>query len=128
MATTGAPGDTGRQGGQDAPRDPQERAQAPIRWPRPDPATLGFVGVWAVGIFVAVFVPALIVPPNEKHPATGAVWLAFSTTVVGATVMMLTAVGLWRRGRDSSVFVMGAVPAVSCVAGGIILAATKLAG
>lgn len=116
MATTGAP------------QREQQRAQAPIRWPHPDGTTLALVGVWAVGVFVALFVPALFVAPTAKNPPSGQVWLAFSSTIVGAAVMLLAAFGLWRRNKDSAVLVLGGVPAVACVAGGIILAAAKLTG
>jgi hypothetical protein len=114
--------------GQDPVRATGERAQPPIRWPRPDRPTLTLVGLWAVGVFVALFVPALFVAPTAKNPPAGQVWLAFSSTVIGAIIMLASVFALWRRNRDSAVFVLGTVPAVACVAGGIILAATKLLG
>jgi len=110
------------------PGVPEERAQAPIRWPHPNSRDLSLVGLWAVGIFVALFVPALFVAPTAKNPPTGDVWLAFGSTLVGSAVMLAAAGMLWRRKADASLLLMGAVPAVSCVAGGVILAATKLAG
>jgi hypothetical protein len=115
--------------GGDQQRDlPQARAQAPIRWPHPDAPTLTLVAVWAVGIFVALFVPALFVAPTAQHPPTGRVWFAFGSTVLGSVIMLAASAVLWRRRADSSVLLMGVVPAVSCVAGGVILAATKVAG
>lgn len=115
MATTGTP-----------QRD--QRAQAPIRWPHPDGTTLALVGVWAVGVLIALFVPALFVAPTATNPPTGQVWLAFASTLVGSTVMLVAATGLWRRSKDSAVLLLGGVPAVACVAGGIILTAAKLTG
>jgi peptidoglycan/LPS O-acetylase OafA/YrhL len=84
--------------------------------------------VWAVGVLIALFVPALFVAPTAKNPPTGDVWLAFGSTLVGSAVMIGAATALWRRKADSSVLLMGLVPAVACVAGGVILAASKLAG
>jgi hypothetical protein len=104
-----------------------DRAQAPIRWFHPDAPTVFLVGLWAAGVIVALFVPALIVAPTAKHPPTSSVWTAFGLTVVGTVVMVLAAGGLWRRSKDPAVLVMGIVPAVVCIAGGLILAATKLA-
>ncbi|HYY11391.1 MAG TPA: hypothetical protein VE781_10650 [Kineosporiaceae bacterium] len=59
------------------------RAQAPIRWPRPDRRTLVLVVVWVIGVVIALAVPAAIVPPNEKHPSAGQTWLAFAFTMGG---------------------------------------------
>ena len=120
MPTTGAPQD------RDVAAPP--RAQPPIRWPRPDRGTLLLVLAWAAGMFIALFVPALFVAPTQTNPPSGQVWLAFSSTVVGSLIMLGAASALWRRNKDSAVLVLGGVPAVACVAGGIILAATKLAG
>jgi hypothetical protein len=126
MSTTPPPSSAehGRPGEAAAP----ERAMAPIRWPRPNGPTLGLIGLWVVGVIIALFVPALIVAPGAKSPPAGDVAWAFTTTVVGAAVMLLASFGLWRRTGEAGVTVMGAVPAAACVAGGIILAATKLAG
>jgi hypothetical protein len=106
----------------------EERAQAPIRWPHPNSRDVSLVGLWAVGIFVALFLPALFVAPTAKNPPHGDVWLAFGSTVVGSLIMLGAASLLWRRKEDASVMLMGAVPAVSCIAGGVILTATKLTG
>jgi nitrate reductase gamma subunit len=105
-----------------------ERAQPPIRWPHPDRSTVGLIAVWAVGVIVALFVPALFVAPTAKNPPTGDVMLALGSTLVGSAIMIGVAMLLWRRKADSSILLMGLVPAVSCVAGGIILAASKLNG
>jgi hypothetical protein len=101
------------------------RAQAPIRWPRPDRTSLTYTAVWAVGLVIALVTPAFIVPPGQKSAAGGEVLLALSTTVFGALIMLLAAYGLWRKHREPLVSLLGAVPAIACVAGGIMLAATK---
>jgi hypothetical protein len=107
---------------------PDDRAQPPIRWPHPDRESLGLVLLWAVGLFLALFVPALFVAPTATKPPAADVWKAFASTLVGALVMLGAAGILWRRKADASVLLMGAVPAFACVAGGIILTAAKLTG
>jgi peptidoglycan/LPS O-acetylase OafA/YrhL len=103
-----------------------ERAQPPIRWPHPDRSSLGLVALWAVGLVVALLLPAAFVSPTAKNPPIGDVVLAFGSTVVGAAMMIGISMVLWRRMKDASVLVMGLVPAVAVVAGGVILAATKI--
>jgi len=101
------------------------RAQAPIRWPRPDRSSLMFTAIWVLGLAIALVTPAFIVPPGQKTAGTGEVLLALSMTVFGAVVMGLAAFGFWRKHREPLVILLGAVPAIACVAGGIMLAATK---
>ena len=106
--------------------DSDLRAQPPIRWPHPDRASLGLVALWAVGLVVALLVPAAFVSPTAVNPPAGDVLIAFGSTLLGATIMVWVSVVLWRRVKDAAVLVMGAVPAFACVAGGIILTAGKL--
>lgn len=107
------------------PRSQAERAQAHIRWPKPDGAALMFIGLWALGLVIALLAPALIVPPGQKTAEAGPVLGALSLTVFGALIMLTAAFGLWRKYREPLISVLGAVPAIAVVAGGIMLAATK---
>jgi hypothetical protein len=102
------------------------RAQPPIRWPHPNRRSVAFVGLWLVGLCIALLVPASIVGPGEESAPVGDVWTAFSFTVLGAAVMLGAATLLYRRTGDAGAMVLGGVPAVATVAGGIILATTKL--
>lgn len=106
----------------------QQRAFPPIRWPHPDRGAWAIMAVWLVGLIVAVFVPALIVPPAADAPSVSAVLLAFSFTLLGALIMLLAGFGFWRKYHDASAATFGAVPAIAVTAGGIILMATKLTG
>src|SRR5680860_1102342 len=92
-------------------RDTPERAMPPIRWPHPGRATLALIGVWVLGMLLAVFVPALI---------------AFACTLAGAAVM--TGVGwlLHRKYDEPLAWSFGLVPALTVTVGGIIMMATKL--
>ncbi|MFN8074960.1 MAG: hypothetical protein U0Q15_21110 [Kineosporiaceae bacterium] len=102
------------------------RSVAPFRRPRPSRAELGYFGLWVLGLVLALFVPALVVGPTQTDAPAGRVWGAFAITVAGALVMIGAAMLMWRRSKDSTVLVFGGVPAVACIAGGVILVATKL--
>jgi nitrate reductase gamma subunit len=108
------------------PEDTEARAQPPIRWPHPNPFALGMIAIWAVGLLVALALPATIVSPTAKNPPTGDVWLALGCTVLGAAIMIGATSLLWRRVRDGGLFVLGMVPAFVCIAGGAMLAAAKI--
>jgi hypothetical protein len=126
MAKTSAP--QGPAGSAAAPAGNTERAQPPIRWPRPDAVGVVLILLWIAGVVFALFVPALIVSPGkEVAPTEDVVW-ALVSTIVGTLVMMVTAYILYRRTREVGFAVLGAVPAFSCLAMGIVLAATKLTG
>ena len=104
------------------------RAQAPIRWPRPDRSTLGIGAVWLLGLIIALVVPALIQSPSAKHPEVGRTWFAFLFTVIGAGIMLTCSLLQYRRRRDGSVLALSGVTAAAVFLGGIILVATKLGG
>jgi hypothetical protein len=108
------------------PAPSPNRAQAPIRWPQPDRAVLSLIALWAFGLVGALVFPALFVAPGARTAPAGRVWLAFGGTLVGAAVMLVAALGMFRRGRDASVLTLGVVPAVAVVSGGVILAVTKI--
>jgi hypothetical protein len=126
MAKTSAP--QGPAGSAASPAGTAGRAQPPIRWPKPDATGVVLILLWLVGVAFALFVPALIVSPGkEVAPTEDVVW-ALISTVGGTLVMMTTAYILYRRTREVGFAVLGAVPAFSCLAMGIVLAATKLTG
>lgn len=132
MAETSAPkasADTREATHHPAPAVPRDnRAQAPIRWPRPTPGGIALVLLWLVGVALALFVPALIVRPGELTAPTEDVLTALGCTIVGTVIMMVTSYILYRRTREVGLVIVGAVPAFACLAGGIILAASKLTG
>lgn len=105
-----------------------DRAQAPIRWPRPQGRTLVLAAVWLVGLLVALVVPAFIVSPTAKNPTPSQAWIAFAFTMLGAAIMLFASLTHYRAKRDASVLTLGGVSAAALVLGGIILVATKLPG
>lgn len=104
------------------------RAQAPIRWPRPEAASIVLGVIYAIGLIVALAVPALIVPPSSTHPEVGRTWFAFLFTVIGAGLMLVSALIHYRRKHDGTILTIATVSAISVFLGGIILVATKLGG
>jgi hypothetical protein len=108
--------------------DVPERAQPPIRWGRPSGASVALVGLWAVGAAVALFIPAMIVPPSVRTAPPDDVWTAFTITIVGSIVMLVASVLLSRRKKDPAFLIMGGVPATVTIVGAAILAASKLTG
>jgi hypothetical protein len=104
------------------------RAQAPIRWPRPDRGSVVVGAIWVIGLLIALVVPALIVPPYETHPDVGRTWFAFLFTVIGFAIMIAMSLLQYRRKRDGSILTLGSVSAIAVLLGGIILVATKLGG
>lgn len=107
-------------------RELVDRAQAPLRWPHPDRLTVTLVVTWAVGLVVALLVPAMIVGPGERNAPAAEVWTAFGITVLGAVVMLGAAAALYRHARDWAVMVWGMIPAFSVIVGGVILTTVKL--
>jgi hypothetical protein len=106
--------------------DQDERAQAPIRWPRPDSTTITAIVIWLVGLVVALLVPAAIVPPGSETAEPGRIWTAFAVSVVGAAITLGATAFHARRKGDSAVLILGLVPAFSAVVGGVIFATTML--
>lgn len=81
-----------------------------------------------LGLLCATVVPATIVPPSGDSAPGDQVALALGATLLGAAVMLGCGFALWRRTRDLTAMAFSAVPAVTVVIGGIILAGTKLVG
>lgn len=123
-AATSIGGPTANQAPPERGRD--NRAQAPIRWPKPNAAGIAFFLVWLVGVVLALGVPGLIVGPQEETAPTRDILLAGGFTVVGCLIMIVSAYIFYRRTGELAAVMFGAVPAFSCLAGGVILAATKL--
>jgi hypothetical protein len=105
-----------------------ERAQPPIRWPHPDRSSVLTIALWALGLLVALLIPALIVPPYQKTATAAAAWTAFSFTVLGALFMIAATSWHYRRSKDSGILILGAVPGAAVIVGGVILATVKVLG
>lgn len=105
-----------------------ERAQPPIRWPRPNRSSVLTIALWGLGLLVGLLIPATIVPPTQATATVGEAWTAFSITVLGAAMMVSATAWQFRRTRDASILILGVVPGSTLVVGGIILATVKVLG
>jgi hypothetical protein len=123
MATTQLPGSQPI-----VARAGDDRAQPPIRWPHPNRSSVLTIALWAIGLIVALAVPAFIVPPSQKTATVAAVWTSFSFTVVGAVIMIAATAWNFRRTKDSGILILGLVPGVTVIICGVILATVKVLG
>lgn len=82
----------------------------------------------AVGYLVGLAVPSFIVSPGELNASTGSVVLAFGFTVLGVVIALVAGFIALRRTGNFAWLIITAVPSVAIVAGGAILAGTKLSG
>jgi hypothetical protein len=119
---------TSAHGSQQTAEPPAERAQPPIRWPRPNRSSLLTIAFWALGLLVALLIPAMIVPPGQKTASVSAAWTAFSFTVLGAAMMIAATSWHYLRTKDSGILLLGLVPGGSVILGGIMLATVKILG
>jgi predicted membrane channel-forming protein YqfA (hemolysin III family) len=113
---------------QQTAEQPAERAQPPIRWPHLVRSSVPTIALWALGLLVALLVPAMIVPLSQKTATVSAAWTAFSFTVLGAAMMIAATSWHFLRTRDSGILLLGLVPGVAVVLGGIMLATVKTLG
>ncbi|MGZ4613117.1 MAG: hypothetical protein ACXV1K_08105 [Kineosporiaceae bacterium] len=67
-------------------------------------------------------------PPSSRNPDVGRTWFAFLFTLIGAGIMLVSALLEFRRKRDSMILTLASVSAIAVFLGGIILVATKLGG
>jgi len=102
------------------------QAQPAIRWPRPSAPSLAYVTLWAVGGLVSLVVPLLIVPVGTASTSAASAWTAYAFTVLGAVIMLVAASLLFRRTKEAGLFIVGSIPAVVMVIGGVIMVTVKL--
>ena len=120
----------------------EHRALAPIRWPKPDKGSIIALALWAVGLVIAVLVPALVAPPEfnqtsvitdgTAEPHVGAavsgaqVGLAMGATVLGALIMLVSAYAWHRRTGSIGAAILAFVPTFVVVVSGAIIATMLL--
>ncbi|GAB7192648.1 hypothetical protein NUM3379_33570 [Kineococcus sp. NUM-3379] len=142
-SATGSHAPTGH--GDHAPTGHAEhRALAPIRWRRPDRGTTLSMALWAVGLLIALVVPAILAPPefgNTGDPGAGSVQphgnpgisglnigLAMGATVLGSLIMLVSAYALHRRTGSIGAAILAFVPTFVVVVSGAIIATMLLLG
>jgi hypothetical protein len=95
--------------------------------PKPPPSSLVSLVVILGGYVFSLAAPFFVVGPSQTDAPARRIWLAFSLTVVGVLVAIVTSSVEYLRTRNWSWLVMGIVPAMTLLMCGAILAAAKVA-
>ena len=95
--------------------------------PKPPASSLVSLVVILVGYLFSLAAPFFVVGPSEADAPTGKIWLAFTLTVVGVTVAIVTSAIEYVRTRNWSWLIIGIIPALTLLMCGAILAAAKVA-
>ncbi len=93
---------------------------------KPSRANVVSLIVIAVGYLIGLGAPSLVVSPSQPSAPLRSVLLAFGLTLLGVTIALVAGMLAYRRTRDYGWLIATGVPAVTLVAGGAILAATKV--
>lgn len=110
-----------------SPPLPLRRRNPPINPSgKPSRANVVSLVVVAMGFVIALGAPSLVVSPGQPSASLGEVLLAFGLTAVGVAISLVAGGLAYRRTRDYGWLIATGVPAVALVAGGAILAATKV--
>lgn len=93
---------------------------------RPSRASLLTLALIGVGFVVALGAPSFVVSPSQPTASVSQVVQAFILTLVGVTIAVAAGMLAFRRDKNWAWLIITAVPAFSLLAGGAILAATKV--
>ncbi len=108
---------------------PMRRRNPPINAAGPPTrASKTSIVVIGVGYLVGLAIPPFIVSPGQLNASTGSVLLAFGFTLLGVAIVLVAGALALKRTRNFAWLIITAVPSVAIVAGGAILAGTKLSG
>jgi hypothetical protein len=115
-------------------REPSETA-LPLRadnhpihtQPKPPASSLVALLVILAGYVLSMAAPVFVVGPGETDAPTHKIWIAFGLTVVFVLVAVVTSTIEYVRTRNWSWLVIAAVPGLTLLLCGAILAATKVA-
>lgn len=94
----------------------------------PSRASKVSIAVIAVGYVVGLAIPPFIVSPGQLNASTGSVLLAFGFTLLGVAIALVAGALALRRTRNFAWLIITGVPSVAIIAGGAILAGTKISG
>jgi len=108
---------------------PLRRRNPPINPSKP-PSRASVITLVTIGIgyLISLGAPSMVVSPSALTAPTGRVVLAFGLTVLGVAISVVAGMLAFRRDHNWAWLIITGVPAVSLVAGGAILAATKMIG
>lgn len=93
---------------------------------RPSRASVLSLVIVGVGYLISLVAPSLVVSPSAPSAPMSRVLAAFGFTLLGVAVSVVAGFLAFRRTSNWAWLIITGVPAVSLVAGGAILAATKV--
>ncbi len=106
---------------------PLRRRNPPINpSTRPSRASLLTLAVIGVGYLIGLAAPSLVVSPSEPSATVSRVVTAFALTLLGVAISLAAGLLAFRRDRNWAWLIITGVPAVTLVAGGAVLAASKV--
>ncbi|GAA0302124.1 hypothetical protein [Kineococcus aurantiacus] len=108
-------------------RHEEQRAIAPIRWPRPSGGTVVALVIWLVGVLVSAVVPLLLLgaDPYEAAPG-GRIVVGLVFTLVGALIMVFSAYLLYRKSGSIGAAILAFVPSFVMAVLGILMTTMKV--
>lgn len=106
---------------------PMRHSKPPINAAGP-PSRASKVSIVVIGLgyLVGLAIPPFIVSPGQLNASTGSVLFAFGFTLLGVAIVLVAGALALKRTRNFAWLIITAVPSVAIVAGGAILAGTKL--
>lgn len=93
---------------------------------RPSRASMLSLLVVGIGYLISLVAPSLLVSPSAPSAPLSRVLAAFGFTLLGVAVSVVAGFLAFRRTSNWAWLIITGVPAVTLVAGGAILAATKV--
>jgi hypothetical protein len=121
---------------------PDPSASAPVHDPEPLPlrrrnpplhpgpptsrSSMVSLVVIVIGYLISLGAPSLVVSPGATSAPLSRVVAAFGLTVLGVVISLGAGLLAFRRTHNWAWLIITGVPAVSLIAGGAILAATKV--
>ena len=93
---------------------------------RPSRASVLSLLIIGVGYLISLVAPSLLVSPSAPSAPMSRVLAAFGFTLLGVAVSVVAGFLAFRRTGNWAWLIITGVPAVTLVAGGAILAATKV--
>lgn len=95
--------------------------------PRPGPMSMAEVIVAIGGYVFAMLGPLLVARPFQEGVTHRQVWLAFTMTVIGVLIALVSCTVAYRRTRNWSWLVLGVVPGLTVLMCGMLIATTMIA-
>jgi len=104
----------------------EQRAIAPIKWPKPSSGTVVALAIWVVGVLVSAIVPLILLgwDPYEAAPG-GRIAAGVIASLIGALIMVFSAYLLYRKSGSIGAAILAFVPSFVLACLGILMMTMK---